>query len=469
MVESPNRGSSSSELQHKIAASDFTRLSLIATSSPLTTLSTLLGPDGDLHLVGGSVRDALLNKSGFDLDVATRLRPEAVIERLERAGVRVIPTGIEHGTVTAVIDSQNIEITTFRKPGPRTGSGFSTTIQEDLAGRDFTINAIAFCLATKSLIDPYDGNNDVLASNLRAVGTPRERFLEDPLRILRMIRFGGAQKRTIDPSTYVDAASLVPMLSSVSIERIRSELERILLSEDPARGIALIKELEILPLVLPEALASIGFEQNEFHVEDVFQHTLTVLSRSVPDKIVRLACLFHDLGKPASFSVDADGRRHFYNHEILGENLCEQAMRRLKFSNDDIDAVRKLVRYHMRPLECGPSAVRRLLRELGPLFQKWREVKIADAPPVIEEKKFHEALSQFDTMVDVERNRPTGSPFDALAVDGDDLKALGLKQGPAIGVLLKYLLDLVLEDPSFNQKETLLDKSRTWLAENRSR
>jgi tRNA nucleotidyltransferase (CCA-adding enzyme) len=219
-------------------------------------------------------------------------------------------------------------------------------------------------------------------------------------------------------------------------------------------------ESGILPVILPELMPSVGFEQNDFHHEDVFEHTLTVTERSVADLTVRLAALFHDVGKPATLTVDEEGHRHFYKHELESESMAVAAMERLKFSNAKIAAVRSLVKHHMRPIECGPSGVRRLLRDLDENFAQWRELKIADAPPLMPEPEFRQHLSDFDTMVETERTRRKGAVHEGLAIDGNDLMALGMAAGRPMGELLKALAEHVIENPDDNDREILLEKAR---------
>lgn len=426
-----------------------------ATSRIVAPIAQALGGSSKLALVGGTVRDLLLGLEPRDLDLATVLKPEEVASRLSAIGIRVIPTGIEHGTVTALSEGAPVEITTFRMPGPRSGARYSDSIEQDLAGRDFTINSIAFSIAEGVLVDPYGGVDDLSQRLVRAVGDPRERFEEDPLRVLRMVRFGPAHGWRVEPLTHGAGADRATLLSTVSVERIKSELEQILMSSDPSSGIAAIKELGALAIVLPEALSSIGFEQNEFHTEDVFEHTLSVLRRAAPDRLVRLAALFHDLGKPASLSIGEQGRRHFYQHEMISERLCEQAMTRLRFSHDDIAAVRLLVRLHMRPLDCGPAGIRRLIRDLGEQMDRWRCLKYADAPPKMAAAEFEQQMAAFDTMVRTELAKAVGSPFKSLALNGDDLKGMGVAPGPGLGEILRELHELVIETPELNTKERL--------------
>lgn len=461
MDESQKRGTTSSPVQtpqHSLR-SKISTLSDIASSKPIQKIFNALGSDSALHLVGGTVRDTLLGFEGVDLDLASSLPAEEILKRLEKQNLRVIPTGLHHGTVTCVIDEKNIEITTFRA-----GRGIgSQTIEEDLAGRDFTVNAIAFDVSAQTLIDPYKGIHDLERSFLVAVGDAEKRFSEDPLRILRMVRFGAAQGRTIEEKTKDTARRLVSTLSKVSIERIRSELEKIVVSSHAAEGIRMFHEIGALPYTFPELIPTIGFEQNRFHDKDVFEHSLDVLEKSPRDKLLRLIALYHDIGKAHTLSVDSQGQRHFYDHEKVSFDICKQSMERLRFSNEDTEIVSKIVRLHMRPFSCGPSGVRRLLRDSGEHFDLWRAFKDADEPGVFDEDLYAEQKRQFDEMVYTERNRKVGNVNSGLEIDGNDLIALGMTPGKALGEILKKLQEEVIEDPEKNTRDYLHQRAQELL------
>lgn len=430
-----------------------------AHQTPIKSLVDALAPE-PLYLVGGTVRDAFYETSLTDLDCATPLNAAEVKSRCERKGLRVIETGIQHGTVLVLIEETHVEVTTFRVPSSRETHNTAHDITTDLSGRDFTINAIAFDLSTLSLIDPFNGITDLEHGTVRAVQNASARFEEDPLRILRMIRFGDAQGRSIDGATLDAAKRHIGLLCKVSCERIKAELDKILLSPFPHRGIRRIREIEGLPYTIPELIPAIGFEQNKFHIHDVFEHTLWVLERAPHDLILRWSALFHDIGKPHTLSVDEDGGRHFYSHETVSEELSKKRMKELRFSTDDSKAIASIVRHHMRPLDCGAPGVRRLIRDLGPELQRWRSFKAADAPPTVPESEFLETAQRFDTLLASERKKMAGPAYGKLAVSGDDLKALGIKPGPDMGKILKELGELVLDDPSVNTKERLLAEAK---------
>lgn len=436
----------------------------LASQKTVQKIYKSLGKDASLHLVGGTVRDALLGVEGADLDLASAMSAEEMLAHLEKDGFRVIPTGLKHGTITCAVEGRNIEITTFRA-----GRGkHAGLIEEDLAGRDFTINAIAFSIGKKELIDPCDGQKDLFENLLRFVGTPQDRIIEDPLRMLRLVRFGYAAGRRVEDRSSRAVHDHHALLRSVSVERIRVELEKILLEPNAAEGFRALFKLELLQYVLPELLPTIGFEQNEFHTADVFEHTLEVITQSPKDKVIRLAALYHDIGKAHTLSVGPDGKRHFYDHEKVSTEIADTSMRKLRFSNEDVEAVKTIVRLHMRPFDCGPAGVRRILRDTGTLYPLWREFKNADRPAVFDDNLLQELKDRFDTMVEIERSRSKGSVFGKLAISGDDLIALGMKPGKELGSILKEIQTMVLDNPDFNDRDVLLEKAKTLCLQKKS-
>ncbi len=434
-------------------------LASFSAGEPIRRLSEALSPS-QLFLVGGLVRDAFHALQATDIDVATDLTPEEVSSRCNKHQLRVIETGIQHGTVLVVIDGNHVEVTTFREPRDRTEQVCAHDIETDLSGRDFTINAVAFNITTSKLCDPFDGAGDLVKGVLRSVGSPEDRIIEDPLRILRMIRFGPATGRSVVPDLLKASMNHAALLDKVSPERIRTELDKILLSRFPAVAIRTMKELGLLPYTIPELLPAIDFEQNVFHTQDVFEHTLTVLDRTPADRILRWAAIFHDIGKPHTLTVDPDGSRHFYLHEVVSEREARVRMKELKFSNDDSDTIALIVREHMRPLDCGAPGVRRILRDLGPEIDRWQLFKQADASPTLPSEAFDDAATRFNTLRRDEEARVAGPVYGKLAITGDDLIALGMEPGPKIGQILKALIEIVLDDPSRNEQGRLLQEAQ---------
>ena len=420
----------------------------------VTAISKALAEDALLHLVGGTVRDALLGCHGQDLDFASILEPSEITARLERAGIRVIPTGLKHQTVTAlpVPGVSPVEITTFKK-GP--------SIREDLAHRDFTINAVAVDLLRRELLDPEGGLEDLNSRLIRAVGSPRERYDEDPLRILRMIRFASTLQFAIEEQTLDEAKPFVPHLTAVSVERIREELSKILTGPKPSTGFKLLADLGVLDVILPEIAVFVSFEQNRFHHSDLFLHTCEVMDKTEPDLTLRLAALFHDVGKPPTLTVDDDGERHFFRHENVGAQMTKEILERLRYSNSIADNTAVLVATHMRPLDAGPGGLRRLLRDTDELYPRWRALKEADASSIkVNQEDLKRELAQFDAAIAQVKKGPQVSPFKNLALKGEDLIGLGLRPGPNFGEILRELHEEVLDIPELNTKEHLLNRAR---------
>jgi len=438
-------------------------LKTISAREEIKLLQKALGNESKLHLVGGTVRDSILGNESVDIDLACAQSAETTSKKLRIAAIKVVETGKRHGTITAVFGDLHIEITAFRRPLELSAQKPGSSIEEDLSARDFTINAIAFALDSQTIVDPFLGLRDLQANVLKAVGSADDRFHEDPLRVMRALRFGPAQSRTMDSNTWIAAKKAAPNLRLVSIERVRMELERILLSTRAGDGLRAAKDIGILEQIIPEILPTVGFEQNRFHIHDVFEHTLWVIDRSPLELPVRVAALFHDLGKPPTLSVDEQGNRHFFLHEKISEEMCKARMKELRFSNEMIDQVSTLVRLHMRPLDCGAPGVRRLLRDLGPYFDDWIKLKQADKPPVESDEVVAERLHRFLGLVSSEQQRLAKSGGSKLAIGGDDLIALGFQAGRRLGEVLKHLEEVVIENPEANTSENLLQKAKQLL------
>jgi len=438
------------------------RLQELAERPAISRLRSALGAEAELHLVGGTLRDAFLGSEIRDIDCATGLNPDEVRRRLERAGIHVVPTGLKHQTVTAVpLEGEaGIEITTFRAAGMNPAGGVfqGTSIAEDLRYRDFTINALAYSLKENRLVDVVEGLGDLEAKLIRAPGKAEERFAEDPLRVLRMVRFSVASGFRIVPETLRAAQQFVPQLPALSIERIRDEFAKILLGDEPARGLRLLVDLGILSLLFPELEPMVGFEQNHFHKADVFEHTLEVVEKTPPDPILRLAALLHDVGKPATLSIDPeDGFRHFFKHEIVGTDITRAFLLRLRFPYAIVDPVCALVETHMRPIEAGPGGLRRLIRDTGEQYSNWRLLKEADASSCkFDPVELARRLATFDAAIEEIRKGPQLSPLRSLALNGNDLLANGYEAGPLVGELLRELHERVLDEPALNTREQLL-------------
>ena len=309
--------------------------------------------DMNAYIVGGSVRDFKIGISEpKDYDITTNALPEEIIKIFDKT----IPTGIQHGTVTVMINGQGYEVTTYRIDGEYLdnrrpeGVTFVSNLKEDLARRDFTINALAFN-EENGLIDYFGGIEDLNSKIIRAVGEPNKRFQEDALRMLRAIRFAARLDFHIEEKTLNGIKTNCNLILNVSNERIRDELCKILISDNPSKALRLLEETKILALILPELQAAVGFnQQNPHHDKDIFEHILAVVENCPAKLNLRVAGLLHDIAKPQCFTIDKEGIGHFYGHDRKGAVLSEQILRRLKFDNESISKISTLVKEHMNVL-----------------------------------------------------------------------------------------------------------------------
>lgn len=415
----------------------------------------------DAYAVGGCVRDSILNRKPEDWDITTSAKPEQV-KRIFR---RTVDTGIEHGTVTVLIGKDGFEVTTYRVDGlyedgrhPKEVT-FTSRLEEDLKRRDFTINAMAYN-DDERLVDAFGGMRDLNYHLIRCVGDPKERFSEDALRILRAVRFSAQLAFPIEPETAEAIKSLAPNLEKISAERIQAELVKLLVSDHPER-IQDACELGITKVLLPEWDDMVGVKQNTpHHKYDVAAHTVHALQNVKNDKVLRLTMLFHDMGKPVMKTTDENGRDHFKGHAIASEQIAKTVMKRLKFDNDTIRKVTKLVAYHDYRMEPTGANVRRAMHEIGvELFPYYLAVRLADTKA----QSSYERRGKLENIIQIRelyrnalRNKECVTLKD-LAVTGTDLINLGIAPGKKLGTLLNELLDMVIEDPAWNQKGKLCD------------
>ncbi len=415
----------------------------------------------EAYLVGGCVRDALLGLKPKDYDITTSALPEQT--KSVFSGYHVIETGIKHGTVTVVIDHSPIEITTFRLDQEYLDHRhpdsviFTASLAEDLSRRDFTINAMAYH-PTEGLIDYYGGKDDLQTCTIRCVGDPETRFNEDALRILRALRFSSRFDSPIESSTETAMKKCAVLLRDISSERIASEFNEILCGKGVRR--ILTEETDILGVPIPEILPMKGFDQNNpHHIYDVLTHTAVTVEAIPPEKDLRLAALFHDIGKPLCYSVDEDGVGHFYGHAKKSEIIAENVLNRLKYDNQTKDSVLLLVKYHDLHLEEDEKAIKRLLRKIGPdMFNKLILLYRAD--------NMAQSLSYRDRQEGYDRLEAIAEKIIAdeecfslkdLAINGTDLIKMGYKPGPLLGDILEDLLTRVIDGEIQNGKEELTE------------
>lgn len=415
--------------------------------------------------VGGCVRDSILGRQPSDWDVTTSALPEQV-KALFR---KTVDTGIRHGTVTVLLDGAGYEVTTYRIDGDyRDGRHpsevyFTRNLEEDLKRRDFTINAMAYN-DRAGLVDRFGGEEDLKSGMIRCVGSAGERFEEDALRILRAVRFSAQLGFSIEEETKKAAAALAPSLERISQERIQTELVKLLVSDHP-EYLKTAWELGITRAVLPEFDAMMETPQNGgYHNYNVGEHTLKALEAVRPERILRLTVLLHDCGKPMVRSTDEDGRDHFYGHGDVSAQMALEILKRLRFDNDTIRKVRTLVRFHDWRPSPTERAVRRMAGRIGEeLFLLLLEVKRADEAAKAPERRKEalEAVDELETLYRSIQERGDCLSLKKLAVNGQDLIADGMRPGKKLGEVLNALLADVLDEPSHNTKEYLLEQSRS--------
>ncbi|NLJ71072.1 MAG: HD domain-containing protein [Clostridiaceae bacterium] len=414
----------------------------------------------EAYLVGGSVRDLLLNKIPVDYDLTTSARPEQISQVF--AEFQVIPIGLKYGTVSVIIEQMPIEITTYRVETEYTDFRhpeqvcFSTDLSADLARRDFTINAIAFH-PDSGLVDPFSGYQDLNNKIIRTVGQPQERFTEDALRILRALRFAASFGFTVKEQTAKYIHEFASLLKNISQERIQHEFRQIMLA--PNLSSIFYDFRDIFAVFIPQLAATFDFEQNSpYHEHDVFCHTIEVICNTPPELDLRLAALYHDIGKPATFTLDSEGIGHFYQHPKVSAQIARSNMQELKFENKLIDTVETLVLYHDYPLELDQIILKRRLQKFGPDIMKklitLKKADIAGKSRVIQHEQIN-YLNQVSLILKkIIQSKPALKITD-LEINGYDAMALGLK-GPQIGQALNQIFDLVLTEKLENKRELLL-------------
>ncbi|OGY83059.1 MAG: hypothetical protein A3F54_04495 [Candidatus Kerfeldbacteria bacterium RIFCSPHIGHO2_12_FULL_48_17] len=407
--------------------------------------------------VGGCIRELLRDQKPKDWDITTNALPEQIQE--------VFPKNFytnTFGTVTALIDSQQVEITTYRSEAKYSNKRhpdevkFGVILEEDLKRRDFTMNAIA-ADGTK-IIDLFDGQADLKAGVIRAVGTAHDRFNEDALRMIRAIRFAAQLRMQIEPATWAAIVKNRALIQHLSQERIRDELMKMLNTDDPLRAIWLLFESGLLALILPELVAGVGVAQNKHHIYTVFFHNLLSMAFCPSsDPLVKLACLLHDVGKVRT--KEGTGKdATFHRHEMVGADMTRDIMRRLKFSTDEIKRVTHLVRQHMFYYNTGEitdAGVRRIVRRIGnENIEDIMAVRVGDRMGSgVQKEKPYKLVELEKRIIEVQKDPITTS---MMAIDGTDvMKQLALKPGRMIGVVLNTLLEEVLDDPKKNTVEYL--------------
>ena len=425
-------------------------------------IGTLQEHGYEAYAVGGCIRDSILGREPEDWDITTSAMPEETKALFDKT----FDTGIQHGTITVLLEKEGFEVTTYRIDGKYEDSRhpkevtFTRNLREDLLRRDFTIKAMAYN-ETDGLVDIFGGLEDLEEGMIRCVGTAKERFKEDALRILRGVRFAAQLGFDIEEDTRQGMKELAWTLQNISAERIQVELVKMITSKRPEM-LREAYELGMTRIVLPEfdQLMTTG-QETPHHMYSVGEHTLHAMKNIRADKILRLAMLLHDMGKPALKTVDEAGVAHFKKHALESERIAENVLRRLKFDNDTIRKVTRLVRCHDLRMPATAKSVRRAMNQIGEeLFPYYMEVRRADvlAQSMYQREEKIENLDQIEELYHQIVEDGDCVSLKDLAVTGRDLIASGMKPGKKIGEKLEELLKLVIEDPKLNTKEELLKR-----------
>lgn len=415
--------------------------------------------------VGGCVRDSILGRIPDDWDITTSASPYQVKELFQRT----VDTGLQHGTVTVMVGNTGYEVTTYRIDGEYEDGRhpkevlFTSNLTEDLKRRDFTINAMAYS-QEQGLIDAFGGMDDMQNKIIRCVGDPWKRFGEDALRILRAVRFAAQLGFVIEEKTKQAIVELAPTLVKISAERIQTEMVKLLISDRPQLW-KTVYETGITKIIMPEFDRMMETEQNNpHHIGTVGEHTLLALTKVEKNKVLRLTMLLHDLGKYETRTTDEQGTDHFYGHGKAGEELAKKILRRLKFDNDTIRQVTKLVLWHDYRVTPERKAVRRAVNKVGEdLFPLLLKIQRADYQAQSEYRREEkmQRLSQVEEIYNEILENKECVSLKNLAVTGRDLIHEGMKPGPQLGATLQQLLEVVLEQPEMNEKEKLLEYWKT--------
>ena len=418
--------------------------------------------------VGGLVRDAILGRAASDIDIATNAHWRESQRLFIEAGWRTHETGVKHGTLTVILEDQSLEITTYRQDGAYKDGrhpesvGFVNSIEEDLRRRDFTINALAYH-PQRGFLDICDGLDDIREGVIRAVGNPEQRFAEDALRILRACRFQSQLGFRIEEQALCAMRRCKSELRRISAERVTHEIEGLLMGDHVHD--AIVGTSDVLSFVLPELTAMQGFDQKTpYHIYDVLEHTAWVAQHTPPQRVVRWAALFHDMGKPAAAFEESNGIRHFYGHAYISMTLAAQVMERFLISPTLREKILLLVRHHDDVVEPTAKAVKRMLGKLGGdvgLFRALCDLKRADS--LAQAPQYASRAEQAERLVLIlEEILEAGEAFSVshLAINGRDVLALGIEEGPEVGAMLTHALEGVVEKDIPNEREALLEYIR---------
>ncbi|WP_075721111.1 CCA tRNA nucleotidyltransferase [Roseburia sp. 499] len=423
-------------------------------------IDTLMEAGYEAYAVGGCIRDSILGRKPGDWDITTSAKPMQVKELFSRT----IDTGIQHGTVTVMMNGEGFEVTTYRVDGEYEDGRhpkevvFTASLLEDLKRRDFTINAMAYN-EKDGLVDAFSGIEDLEKKVIRCVGNPKERFEEDALRMMRAVRFAAQLGFSIEEETKGAITELAQNLAKVSAERIQVELVKLLVSNHPEEFLTFY-ETGLTRIFLPEFDAMIDTPQNnKHHCYNVGQHTIEAVKNSPPDKIIRLTMLLHDVAKPVCKSMDEQGIYHFYGHPAKGSEMAKEILKRLKFDNDTMRRVTTLIKWHDDTPPLEPRAIRRAISRIGlEQYPALFAVKRADTMGKNQYQRAEKLayIEGYQKLYEEILEKQQCLTLKDLAVTGKDLIEAGMKPGKELGEVLERMLDYVLEHPEENQKEILM-------------
>jgi len=428
----------------------------------------------ELSLVGGPVRDAILGRKAPDLDFTTSANPDQIIALLKPISSGLWDIGRAFGTIAAKVDGEQVEITSYRadsydKESRKPTVEFGDNLEDDLIRRDFTVNAMALRLPSKTFVDPYQGLRDLIGQTLQTPTKPEISFSDDPLRMMRAARFASQLGFEIEPETFEAMVSMKDRIKIISAERVRDEITKLLLSDDPKPGLEALVDSGIAEIVLPE-LPALKLESDEHHHhKDVYQHTLTVIAQAIDyekdyglekDLVLRIAALMHDIGKPATRRLEPGGAVSFYHHDVVGAKLAKKRLTELRFDNDTIKAVARLVELHLRffgysDQQWSDSAVRRYVRDAEDQLLRLHALTRADV--TTRNKRKADRLSHaYDDLEHRIAELSAQEELDSMRPELDGaqiMEILDIKPGKDVGDAYKFLLEIRLDEGSIGFDE----------------
>mgnify|MGYP000600217999 FL=1 len=428
----------------------------------------------ELALVGGPVRDAILGRVAPDLDFTTSASPDEILKILKPISSATWDIGRAFGTIAAQIGDEKVEITTYRADSYDSETRkptveFGTNLEDDLVRRDFTVNAMALRLPSRTFVDPHSGLRDLLFSTLKTPSRPEISFSDDPLRMMRAARFASQLGFEIEPETFEAMVQMRERISIISMERVRDELSKLLLSSNPRPGLEALVDSGIAAIVLPE-LPALRLELDEHHHhKDVYQHTITVVEQAIDyekdyglsnDLVLRLAALLHDIGKPATRRLEPGGAVSFHHHDVVGAKLAKKRLQELRFDNDTIKAVARLIELHLRffgysDQQWSDSAVRRYVRDAEDQLLRLHALTRADVTTRNRRKadRLAHAYDDLEQRIEVLQEQ---EELDSLRPELDGaaiMELLSLKPGPEVGQAYKYLMEIRLDEGEIGRAE----------------